>query len=298
MHNRAVRCALVGLAFLSILFTLSGMPQKGLNYWYLFFSPMVLAASFFGMRGAATLSGAAMVSVLLLYQRSNTAITEYVAAAGLPLEPLAAPAFETYGHAFAGMALMTVGAIATGLLSERRPLTTGIERHARADRAPVLAPPAFHAALQSLVHNAGPSGRAGAVMVAHFPGFTRLVQELGDKAEETLYAQVEARLQTHLRATDLLCRLSSGELAIILNGAGRPQAQAVAHRLLDALGAEPVNVAGQPQMLNANVGVALFPADGDDAQTLLECAIEALHHAHTEHGVYFHRPIVVRLLPV
>ena len=63
--------------------------------------------------------------------------------------------------------------------------------------------------------------------------------------------------------------------------------------------------------------VAMEFVDGPDLNTFLEglrrqqikipvsvCLemaleiVEALHHAHTEHGVYFHRPIVVRLLPV
>lgn len=295
MRSTTARGALATLAFMSILFTLSGLPQKGLNYWYLFFSPMVLAASFFGVRGAVVTSGAALAAVLLLYQRTSAAMGEYVAAAGVPVAALAEPPFETYTHAFAGMALMALGAVATGLLTDRRPLLG--EGTRVPDQAQRLAPDGFRRWLAGLARQAGRRDAAGAVLLAHFPGFTRLSHDLGPSATDQLFEQIEARLQASLRADDALCRMEAGELAIALHGAGRPQAEAIARRLQQALAAAPIGVEGRTEVLTANIGVALCPADATDADTLMECAKEALHHAHTEQGLYFYRPVTLRMLP-
>jgi len=151
--------------------------------------------------------------------------------------------------------------------------------------------------LAALVRQAGRHDAAGAVLLVHLPGFTRLTHDLGEAATSEVFDQVEARLRAHLRAGDAICRLEAGELAIALEGADKPQAEAVARRLQEALAAAPVTAAGRTEVLSANVGVALCPGDATDAEALMGCATEALHHAHTERGLYFYRPVTVRLLP-
>lgn len=43
--------AIIGLAFLSVSLGLYSIPESAIQYWYLYFSPLILAAFRFGLRG-------------------------------------------------------------------------------------------------------------------------------------------------------------------------------------------------------------------------------------------------------
>ena len=55
----------------------------------------------------------------------------------------------------------------------------------------------------------------------------------------------------------------------------------VAQRVADAL-AMPIAVDGNEITVSASVGIAVFPADGEDAETLLKNADAAMYHAKSE----------------
>jgi class 3 adenylate cyclase len=59
---------LIALAFVSVQASLANVPGAAIQYWYLNFSPLILAAYRFGLRGALLGSIFAMVSVLLFYR--------------------------------------------------------------------------------------------------------------------------------------------------------------------------------------------------------------------------------------
>src|SRR5204863_4396410 len=54
---------------------------------------------------------------------------------------------------------------------------------------------------------------------------------------------------------------------------------------------ETVTVHGLPLSVDASIGIALFPADGDDVETLLRHADGAMYHAKNENlGCAFYEP--------
>ncbi len=85
-----------------------------------------------------------------------------------------------------------------------------------------------------------------------------------------------------MRTEDSLCRLAGDEFMLVLPDVGQEQSLAdlasLCERLL-ALLAEPYDLDGQPVQVNLSLGVALYPRDGTDGETLMRHADTALNAA-------------------
>ena len=102
---------------------------------------------------------------------------------------------------------------------------------------------------------------------------------LGHAAGDELLKEAARRLQSVVRPGDTLARISGDEFAIVLAELARPEdAALVAQKLLERL-AEPFTLSRQETFLTASVGIAAFPGDGEDAETLLGAANAAMVRA-------------------
>ena len=98
----------------------------------------------------------------------------------------------------------------------------------------------------------------------------RLLQDLG------------RRLARQVRAEDSLCRLAADEFMLVLSEVGQDHSQAELASLCDrllALMAEPFDLDGHQVQVNLSLGVALYPRDGTDGETLMRNADTALYTA-------------------
>lgn len=107
-----------------------------------------------------------------------------------------------------------------------------------------------------------------------------LGHEIGDKVLES----VGRRLRRCIRAGDTLARLGGDEFAILLPEiANRHDSYVVTDKCLAAL-SEPELIDGHELTVNASIGVATFPQDGEDAQHLLRSADAAMYRAKARGG--------------
>ena len=84
--------------------------------------------------------------------------------------------------------------------------------------------------------------------------------------------------------TGVLARFSDNAfMVLVADLPGQERASAIAQRLLAAVG-QPVIVAGQPVMLSASVGIAMYPGDGTDLAGLTRCAEQAARAARDAGG--------------
>ena len=84
---------------------------------------------------------------------------------------------------------------------------------------------------------------------------------------------------TALRKSDTVARLGGDEFMVLLLGTNGAEAAArVAQKLIEAL-RPPLQVDAHELTTSASIGIALFPHDGDDADTLVKNAANALSRA-------------------
>src|SRR5207237_4747464 len=101
----------------------------------------------------------------------------------------------------------------------------------------------------------------------------------GHAAGDELLQEAAKRLQSALRNGDTVARISGDEFAVILGDLARPDdAALVAQKIIDRLSA-PATIQGQEVVVTASIGIATFPADGDNAETLLGAADAAMYRA-------------------
>ena len=90
---------------------------------------------------------------------------------------------------------------------------------------------------------------------------------------------VAGRLRQCVRETDTVSRQGGDEFIIVLTGVDSPdEAGRVAAKILDQLDAA-FDVDGQQLRTSFSIGIALFPEDGHDPETLMKNADTAMYHA-------------------
>jgi diguanylate cyclase (GGDEF)-like protein len=133
--------------------------------------------------------------------------------------------------------------------------------------------------LEDAIAQAGRAGRRAAVMFIDLDRFKNINDMLGHGVGDQLLVQAARRLQACAREGDVVARLGGDEFALVLPAlADDTDASAVAARIVETL-AQPFYLEGQPLFVSASVGIATYPENGRDAETLLKNADTAMYGA-------------------
>jgi diguanylate cyclase (GGDEF)-like protein/PAS domain S-box-containing protein len=124
------------------------------------------------------------------------------------------------------------------------------------------------------------AGACSAVCYLDLDGFKAVNDRFGHPAGDRVLVEIAGRLEASVRAGDTVARLGGDEFVVLLGevaddaGLGRTLV-----RLLQAV-AEPFQLGeGPPLALSASLGVSRSPRDGDDPDTLLLRADQAMYVA-------------------
>ncbi|MGY0193544.1 EAL domain-containing protein [Leptothrix sp. BB-4] len=149
----------------------------------------------------------------------------------------------------------------------------------------------------------GQSGNGFALLMLGLERLDRINDSLGHGCGDQVLVEVARRLGGQVRGGDVLGRLAGDSYVLMLDGADAAQAEAVGRRLLQVV-AEPLaldrvdrlDLAGLSLTVKASAGVALFPADGVSADTLLRNADSAMQAARLQQGgeLRFYQPAMNR----
>src|SRR6267143_191674 len=143
--------------------------------------------------------------------------------------------------------------------------------------------------LSHAIARADRSGSLLGVMILDLDNFKEINDALGQAVGDQVLTEAARRLQSCLRGIDTLARLGDDEFAVLLEGVPDfEEISLVAQRLLNRV-AERGEVAGHELYLSASIGIAVYPHDEHDAETLLRNADLAMHHAKREGGNGFQR---------
>ena len=116
------------------------------------------------------------------------------------------------------------------------------------------------------------------VLVLDLDRFKEINDTLGHPAGDQVLSEVSLRLAPVLRPGDTLARLSGDEFALLLPSVGLEQADEVAGRVRAAM-QKPFLLGDLTVTVDASVGIASYPAHGEDAETLLQRADIAMYLA-------------------
>jgi diguanylate cyclase (GGDEF)-like protein/PAS domain S-box-containing protein len=119
-----------------------------------------------------------------------------------------------------------------------------------------------------------------AVVFIDLDDFKTVNDSLGHTAGDTLLKVVANRMVNCVKATDTVVRLGGDEFVILL--VDQPESSDAISATLERIRAaisEPIPVEGQAFHITCSMGVATFPNDGADAETLLMNADSAMYKA-------------------
>ncbi|MDP1655381.1 bifunctional diguanylate cyclase/phosphodiesterase [Rhodoferax sp.] len=117
------------------------------------------------------------------------------------------------------------------------------------------------------------------VVFIDLDNFKFINDSLGHGAGDKLLMEIADRLRHCVRNSDTVARLGGDEFVLLLNDHFRIST-VISHlrRVLNAI-AQPVLLSGREFHIGASLGVALYPADGEDSANLLKHADVAMYAA-------------------
>jgi diguanylate cyclase (GGDEF)-like protein/PAS domain S-box-containing protein len=118
-----------------------------------------------------------------------------------------------------------------------------------------------------------------AVLFLDLDRFKFINDSLGHATGDELLQSVSRRLLASVRASDTVSRLGGDEFVVLLSEITHPEDAATsAKKILLSLSA-PHSIGGQGLYIEGSIGISVYPADGEDAETLIKNADTAMYHA-------------------
>lgn len=165
-------------------------------------------------------------------------------------------------------------------VTEQRTTAERIEYHAQHD--PLTALPnrgLFLDRLSVALARARRMKRSLAVLFIDLDHFDLLNKTFGPGVGDRVLKGIATRLSETLRIEDSLARFGTDEFTLFLADFGDDENCAViAQRVLETISA-PFNFNDRELSVNASIGLALFPEDGQDAESLLKNSATAMYRA-------------------
>jgi diguanylate cyclase (GGDEF)-like protein/PAS domain S-box-containing protein len=108
--------------------------------------------------------------------------------------------------------------------------------------------------------------------------FKNINDSLGHSTGDALLVELSRRLRDVLREDDIISRLGGDEFILLLSGVDEVGAERVAEKLLYTVNQS--YMLGQYDLnVSASIGIAVYPEDGEDLETLLRNADTAMYRA-------------------
>lgn len=137
----------------------------------------------------------------------------------------------------------------------------------------------FHERLQQSLEWASSNQQLVALLFLDLDGFKQINDTLGHKVGDLLLKAVADRLTRCLRGSDTVSRLGGDEFTVILPAIPTHQdAARVAEKILTTLD-QPFKLNNQIVNVTTSIGIAIYPNDGEEIDTLIKQADLAMYQA-------------------
>lgn len=140
----------------------------------------------------------------------------------------------------------------------------------------------FYDRLNQVTSRAARTHRAAAVLFLDLDRFKNINDTFGHNFGDLLLKAVAVRLKNCIREGDTVARLGGDEFVLILDALAVPDhTYLVAEKILDGL-SKPFHLQEREIFITASMGVAVYPDDGENYETLVRNADIAMYRAKEE----------------
>ena len=133
--------------------------------------------------------------------------------------------------------------------------------------------------LNELIYRSQRYSFSSAVIYVDLDGFKHVNDHFGHEAGDQLLIQVAANFKSIVRQTDSIARIGGDEFIVLLTDIDSETTLITKIEKLLAEASRPLEFKGHKFSVGASIGVALFPDHGEDAETLLHHADQAMYQA-------------------
>lgn len=137
----------------------------------------------------------------------------------------------------------------------------------------------FNDYLNRKIHESQRNQLPLSVLFLDLDSFKLINDSLGHALGDELISQVAQRLSQTLRISDTISRIGGDEFLIMIqNTINEKTSEIIAGKILEAF-RRPFNLDGYEVYITASIGIAIYPIDGEDGDTLIKNADIAMYRA-------------------
>lgn len=137
----------------------------------------------------------------------------------------------------------------------------------------------FNDYLNRKIHESQRNELPLSVMFLDLDSFKQINDSLGHAWGDELIKQVADRLSKTLRISDTIGRIGGDEFLIMVqNTPNEKTSDIIAEKLVESFH-KPFNLGGYETYITASIGIAMYPVDGEDGETLIKNADVAMYRA-------------------
>ncbi|SHG85798.1 diguanylate cyclase (GGDEF) domain-containing protein [Thermosyntropha lipolytica DSM 11003] len=141
----------------------------------------------------------------------------------------------------------------------------------------------FRERLQSLCRKG--EGRKFALLFIDLDHFKEINDALGHQAGDELLRDIAGQIEQSLPAGSLIARYGGDEFVILIeNGVEKEEIYTIACHIIEVISNKPFKREERNFFVSASIGIAFYPEDGEDADTLIKRADIAMYKAKGDTG--------------
>jgi diguanylate cyclase (GGDEF)-like protein/PAS domain S-box-containing protein len=135
----------------------------------------------------------------------------------------------------------------------------------------------FYDRLERAIHRARRKKNKLAVLFIDLDNFKIVNDNFGHERGDVLLREVADQLNNTIRSSDTVARLAGDEFTIILDELSEPEdVIPIVNKILDGFPKEFI-IEGENITITASIGISLFPDNGEEVDTLIQHADEAMY---------------------
>lgn len=137
----------------------------------------------------------------------------------------------------------------------------------------------FHDRVEQAIHLARRNNTIVGVVFLDMDAFKSINDTMGHECGDQMILAISQKLTDGLRKSDTVARFGGDEFLILLNSIAEVEdISKIVDKILGIF-EEPIILKGQEIFITASAGISVFPADGEDAETLIKHADIAMYTA-------------------